>query len=81
MFSEADNSLYKKFEKAANSKRNDFDFAHTSAPEILEHYKHKDAIVLFRPAHLHAKFEESSVAMTNVEENVYNIEKFIDMNQ
>lgn len=73
--------MHKKFDKAANSKRNDFDFAHTFAPEILESYKFENAIVLFRPPYLHAKFEEPFIAMTNQEENVYNIERFIDDNQ
>ena len=81
MFSEQDNDLHKKFVKAANNKRNDFDFAHTFAPEILQNYKFENAIVLFRPSHLHAKFEDAYFAMTNEEENVYNIEKFIDENQ
>ena len=56
MFSEKDNDLHKKFDKAANNKRNDFDFAHTFVPEILQNYKFENAIVLFRPSHLHAKF-------------------------
>jgi len=81
LFTEQDNELHKKFAKSAGNKREDFDFAHSFAPEILEHYKHKDAIVIFRPPHLHAKFEESSLAFANAEENVYNIERFMDDNQ
>ena len=81
MFSEKDNDLHKKYEKVANNKRNDFDFGHTFASEILQEYKLENAIVLFRPPHLHAKFEDPFLAMTNKDENVYNIEKFIDDNQ
>ena len=67
--------------KAADSKRNDFEFAHTFAPEILKNYKFENAIVLFRPPHLHAKFEDPFLPFSNEDENVYNIEKFIDENQ
>lgn len=81
MFSEKDNDLHKKYEKVANNKRNDFDFGHTFAPEILQEYKLENAIVVFRPPHLHAKFEDPFLTMTNKDENVYNIEKFIDDNQ
>ena len=73
--------MHKKFAKATDNKRDDFEFAHSFAPEILEHYKHNNAIVIFRPPHMHAKFEDSSLAMTGVEENIYNIERFMDDNQ
>ncbi|XP_065060543.1 protein disulfide-isomerase A3-like [Rhopilema esculentum] len=80
-FSEEDNTMHKRFAKAADNKRNDFDFAHTFAPEILKHYNYENAIVIFRPSHLHAKFEDPFVAITDPEESVLNIERFIDDNQ
>eukprot|EP00112_Aurelia_sp_Birch-Aquarium-sp1_P016266 Seg3673.1 transcript_id=Seg3673.1/GoldUCD/mRNA.D3Y31 product="Protein disulfide-isomerase A3" protein_id=Seg3673.1/GoldUCD/D3Y31 len=80
-FSEKDNTLHKRFEKVASNKRNDFDFGHTFAPEILQHYKYENAIVLFRPVHMHAKFEDPVAVINNEEESVYNIEQFIDVNQ
>ena len=80
-FAEKDNTLHKRFEKVANNKRNDFDFGHSFAPEILQHYKYENSIVLFRPVHMHAKFEEPVAVINNEEESVYNIEQFIDVNQ
>lgn len=81
-FTEKDNSLHKVFDKASGNKRNDFNFAHTFAPEILQHFKYENAVVLFRPPHLHAKFEESAIAVpSDVDETVLNIERFLDDNQ
>ena len=73
--------MHKRFAKAADNKRNDFDFGHTFAPEILKHYNYENAIVMFRPPHLHAKFEDPFVAITDPEESVLNIERFFDDNQ
>ena len=73
--------MHKVFAKVADKKRNDADFAHTFAPEVLQNYKFENVVVLFRPSHLHAKFEDPFVVMKDLDENEDNIDKFIDNNQ
>jgi protein disulfide isomerase family A protein 3 len=61
-FSEG-SDLKEKFLAAADEKRNNYGFSHTSDDAIMDHAGHKDAIVLFRPKHMHAKFEDSKVVL------------------
>jgi len=61
-FFESDTADAKKqFQKLADTLSEDFRFAHTLMPEILEKYGYKDDIVIFRAKRLHNKFDESQV--------------------
>jgi len=64
-FFSSNDALKTTFMKAADQKRNDFAFAHTEDDAVMEKAEHKDAIVLFRPKHMHAKFEASSVVFAS----------------
>ena len=45
MFATKDGDLHKRFMKAADNKRKDFEFAHTFSAEALEHYKQKEYVL------------------------------------
>jgi len=60
-----DGALKERFIAAADQKRNSYTFAHTEDAAAMEEAGHKDDIVLYRPKHLHAKFEDPKVAMGN----------------
>ena len=52
--------LMKTFSKTANKLRQEYNFAHSNAEEVLAKYV-KEGVVLYRPKHLANKFEDSSV--------------------
>ena len=52
--------LMKTFSKTANKLRQEYNFAHSSAEEVLAKYV-KEGVVLYRPKHLANKFEDGSV--------------------
>ncbi|KAJ8955403.1 hypothetical protein NQ318_003501 [Aromia moschata] len=60
-FFEKESDLKAAFLKIADRLREKVRFAHTSFKELLDKEKVKDAIILFRPVHLHNKFEEKSI--------------------
>lgn len=68
-FFTSENDAFKAFTKAADSNRNDFSFTHTTDKELCAKHNHEDVVVLYRPKHLHAKFEAPtevlSVGLTN----------------
>merc|ERR1712168_612986 len=80
-FSSAGDRLNKNFMKAADQNRNDFAFAHTIDEGVMEKSGHKDAVVLYRPKHLHAKFDEPAVVLDDGTANVNDIMTFIKANQ
>lgn len=76
-----DGALKDRFLKAADQKRNDFNFAHTTDSAILEKAEHSDEIVLYRPKHLHAKFEDPKVVLGNKDASTFDITEFMTKNQ
>jgi len=80
-FSSASDRLNKNFMKAADQNRNDFAFAHTIDEAVMEKAGHKDVVVLYRPKHLHAKFDEPAVILTDGTANVNDIVTFIKANE
>jgi len=75
-----DGSLKERFLSAADKQRNNYAFAHTLNGGIMEKAGHKDAIVLYRPKHLHAKFEDSKVILNNPSATTGDIASFIKTN-
>ena len=47
--------------KLAEKLREKAHFGHTTTQKLLEKQEEKDAVILFRPKHLHNKFEPNSV--------------------
>lgn len=60
-FFEKESDLKGNFLKLANKLREKVRFAHTTNKDILKQYSVKDNVILFRPKHLHNKFEEDHV--------------------
>lgn len=79
-FFSGENEVSKHFQKAADKKRTDFNFAHSMNSEINEKYGHNDVVVLFRPKHLHAKFEAQHEVLSSAA-SVDDILNFIDEKQ
>lgn len=61
-FFEKESDLKVAFMKIADQMREKVRFAHSSQSDILKKQGVKDTVVLFRPSHLHSKFEESEIA-------------------
>ncbi|GJQ69959.1 ERp60 [Trypoxylus dichotomus] len=61
---EKETELKGAFLKIADKLREKVRFAHTSFKDVLEKYDAKDAVILFRPAHLNNKFEDGRVKYT-----------------
>jgi len=79
-FSE-ENDLYKQFQKAADQKRSDFAFAHSTDAGINKDAGHENEVVLFKPKHLHAKFEEPKEVLSDENARTKDIIRFIDEKQ
>nr|CAD7590271.1 unnamed protein product [Timema genevievae] len=60
-FFEKESDLKSAFLKVADALREKVRFGHTSNRDLLSKHGHTDAVVLFRPKHLHNKFEPDSV--------------------
>lgn len=75
-FFEKDEDLKTEFMKIADEMRDDYYFAHTTSEEILADLGHKDQVVIFRPAHLHSKFEPNKEVFTGMVDAFY-IKKFL----
>jgi len=75
-FSGGDEDLEKAFKKAADGLREKYTFAHTSNAEVMENFGHKDEVVLYRPSHLHSKFENNKEVYSGSADDFY-IEKFL----
>lgn len=60
-FGEDSSDLYGAFMKAANKNRETWSFAHSLDSAVNEKYGYSDKVVLFRPKHLHNKFEPALV--------------------
>jgi protein disulfide isomerase family A protein 3 len=58
-FEKEDGKLMDSYRKVADTERDRFRFAHTTAKVILDKYGYTDDIVIFAPKRLHNKFEES----------------------
>jgi len=76
-FSE-ENDLYKQFMKVADQKRTDYSFAHSSNADINNEIGQNDQIVIFRPKHLHAKFEDKKEVLDNKDASTADIINFIE---
>jgi len=76
-FTPSSKRLQANFLKAADQKRNDFAFSHTTDEAVMEKAGHKDVIVLYRPKHMHAKFEDPHVVLSDENANVNDIAAFI----
>lgn len=63
-FFEKESDLKTAFLKLADKLREKVRFAHSSYKAVLEKEGVSDGIVLFRPQHLHNKFEDDSVVYT-----------------
>jgi len=80
-FFSANEGLKANFMKAADKQRNDFMFSHTTDEAVMEKRGHKDAVVIFRPKHMHAKFEDASVVMSDADASVDDIVDFVKKNE
>jgi len=60
-FGAADSNIQETFAKTAAKLREDYTFAHTSAEEVIAKLGHKEGVVLYRPKHLHNKFEDAAL--------------------
>jgi len=80
-FFSSNDALKISFMKAADQKRNDFAFAHTTDDAVMEKAGHKDVIVLFRPKHMHAKFEDPSVVLSDADASSEDIVLFVKKNE
>jgi len=80
-FFDSDQDLKKNFLKAADKERNNFMFAHTTDKAVMEKRGNTDVVVLYRPKHLHAKFEDPSVVLSNAKPSVDDIVNFAKKNQ
>jgi len=79
-FSE-ESDLYKQYMKVADQKRSDFAFAHSLDADINKDAGHENEIVLFKPKHLHAKFEEPKEILNDQSATAGDIVRFIDEKQ
>lgn len=75
-FFEKESDLKATYLKLANKLREKVRFAHTSQKDILDKHSVTDNIVLFRPKHLHNKFEADNLKYDG-EDSQEAIEKFI----
>ncbi|PSN47365.1 Protein disulfide-isomerase A3 [Blattella germanica] len=58
---EKESDLKGAYLKLADKLREKVNFGHSTTKAVLEKQGHKDAVVLYRPKHLHNKFEDNSV--------------------
>lgn len=80
-FSDKSSAFAKDYQKAADALRDSFKFAHTYSEEIMKAAgDKKDDVVLYRPARLHTKLEESSVSLGDASANKAKIESFAKEN-
>jgi len=56
-------------------------FAHTTDKAVMEKRGNTDVVVLYRPKHLHAKFEDPSVVLSTANPSVDDIVNFAKKNQ
>lgn len=78
-FFEKDSNLQEEFMKTANKLREKVRFAHTSNKALLDKFDVKDDIILFRPKHLHSKFEDDKVHFKDIKTQE-KLEKLISEN-
>jgi len=60
-FGAADSTVMGTHSKTAAKMREEYTFAHSSSEEVMKKLGHTEGVVLFRPKHLHNKFEDSAV--------------------
>ena len=69
-FSDKGSAFAKDYQKAADSLRDSFKFAHTYSEEVMKAAgDKKDDVVLYRPVRLHTKLEESAVSLGDASAN------------
>lgn len=78
-FFEKETDLKTAFLKLADKLREKVRFAHSTHKALLEKQGVSDGIILFRPQHLHNKFEDDSVAYTG-QATTADIQDFITKN-
>ncbi|NXY50617.1 PDIA3 isomerase, partial [Ceuthmochares aereus] len=80
-FGDTSGDGYSEFMKAASNLRDNYRFAHTSEEQLVQKYDEDgEGVVLFRPARLANKFEDSSVKYTEDKITSGKIKKFIQEN-
>ena len=80
-FSDKASTFAKDYQKAADAMRDSFKFAHTYTEEVMKAAgDKKDDVILYRPARLHTKLEESSVSLGDTSANKAKIETFAKEN-
>jgi len=79
-FGAADSTLMKTFSKTADKLRQEYNFAHSSAEEVLAKYV-KEGVVLYRPKHLANKFEDGSVTYDGAADDKSAMASFIADNR
>lgn len=78
-YKQSDSDVAKQFQKAADALNEEFRFAHSSNEDVLEKYKYENHIVLFRPKHLHNRFEDGELKYGG-EATLAKIKKWINDN-
>ena len=63
-FGATDSTVMKTFAKTADKLRQEYNFAHTSAEEVMTKLGKKEGVILYRPKHLDSQFEDGSVTYT-----------------
>jgi len=76
-----ESKLKENFLKAADKKRNEYMFSHTMDNAVMDATGYKDVIVLYRPKHLEAKFEELTVVSSDSTLDADGIVEFIGANE
>ncbi|RZF44763.1 hypothetical protein LSTR_LSTR000715 [Laodelphax striatellus] len=78
-FFESDSDLKSEFLKTAEKLKEKMQFGHSTAKEVLDKEGKTDSIVLYRPKHLHNKFEPDLVVYDGKADKI-SIEKWINTN-
>jgi len=78
-FASADSALAKEFTKLAGALNEDFRFGQSSEAAVLDKYGYKEQVVIFRPAIMANKFEDSQVVYDG-EEKLAAMKTFVNEN-
>jgi len=76
-FFSGETNLGKNFLKAAAQNREDYVFAHTNDAALCAEAAHTDSVVMFRPKHLHAKFEPTEYVLDDASSDTSAIVSFL----
>jgi protein disulfide isomerase family A protein 3 len=79
-FEKSSSSQFSTFKKLADSLNEDHKFAYTTTAAVLEKYKHKNEIVLYRPITMANKFEDSSVSNSDSDPKLSELKDWVKEN-